>query len=60
MKKKKVYVLVTQGLEIYRTTNRKEAEKFMNESNEEWYKYCQNCYDEGIIPADNQVFMYEE
>lgn len=60
MKKKKVYVLVSQGLEIYRTTNRKEAEIFMNESNEEWRKYCQNCYDEGTRSADNQVFMYEE
>lgn len=59
-KKMTKYVLVSQGIEIYRTTNKEEAEKIMNESNKEWCKYCHKCYDEGEIPADNEVFMYEE
>ena len=32
----------------------------MNDTNEQWYKYCQMCIDNGDIPADNEVFMYEE
>lgn len=56
----KEYVLVSQGIEIYRTTNREEAEKIMAESNQKWLDYRQRCYDEGERPADNEVFLYEE
>jgi hypothetical protein len=54
------YVLVSQGMEIYRTTDKTEAENFMNKSNEHYYEYCQKCYDNYERPADNEVFMYEE
>lgn len=56
----KQYVLVSQGIEIFRTDDREEAEAIMNKSNEEWYEYCQQCYDNNERPADNEVFMYEE
>lgn len=56
----KQYVLVSQGIEIFRTFNKDEAEKMMNESNDEYRKYCQQCYDNNEPCADNEVFMYEE
>lgn len=56
----KEYILVSQGIEIYRTSNKKEAEEIMNKNNEEWHEYCQNCYEENEKPADNEIFMYEE
>ena len=54
------YVLVSQGIEIFRTKDKEEAEQMMNDDNEEWYKYCQWCYDNDERPADNEIFMYEE
>lgn len=56
----KEYVLVSQGIEIYRTTDKKEAEKMMNESNKSWREYVARCIEEGERPADNEVFMYKE
>lgn len=56
----KEYVLVSQGIEIYRTTNKEEAEKMMNESNKSWREYVERCIEEGERPVDNEVFMYEE
>lgn len=56
----KQYVLVSQGIEIYRTSDKLEAEIMMFDSNAEWYEYCQQCYDNNEAPADNEVFMYEE
>lgn len=56
----KEYVLVNQGIEIYRTSNQEEAEKMMNESNEQWHRYVNECIENGDRPADNEVFMYEE
>ena len=56
----KEYVLVSQGIEIYRTTDQEEAERIMNESNEQWCRYVNECIENGDIPADNEVFMYEE
>lgn len=58
--KAKEYVLVSQGIEIYRTTDKEEAEKMMNESNKSWREYVERCIEEGERPADNEVFMYEE
>jgi len=56
----KEYVLVSQGIEIYRTTDKIEAETMMNESNEEYYQYAQKCADNYEQCADNEVEMYEE
>lgn len=57
---KRKYILISQGIEIYYTTDKKEAERIMNESNKAWYKYRQECYDTGEKPVDNEMFMYEE
>lgn len=54
------YVLVSQGIEIGRTTDKKEAEEIMNDGNKEWYKYCEWCSDNDEQPTDNEIFMYEE
>ena len=54
------YVLVSQGIEIYRTKDKQEAEEIMNSENEDWYKYCERCADNDERPADNEIFMYEE
>lgn len=56
----KEYVLVSQGIEIYRTTDKEEAEMMMKDDNEDWLEYVQQCVDDGVIYADNEVFMYEE
>ena len=56
----KEYVLVSQGIEIYRTTDKIEAEMMMNDDNEDWLEYVQQCVDDGVRYADNEVFMYEE
>lgn len=56
----KEYVLVSQGVEIYRTKDKKEAEKIRDESNEDWLKYYENSLDRGERPADNRVYMYKE
>lgn len=58
--KPKQYVLVSQGIEIYRTTDKEEAERMMNESNSKYYEYLQRCADEGERPADNMIYLYEE
>ena len=56
----KEYVLVSQGIEIYRTTDKDEVETMMNESNKSWRGYVERCIEESERPADNEVFMYEE
>ena len=56
----KDYVLVSQGVEIYRTPDESEAREIMKKSNDDWRKYCQKCYDRGEVPADNEVFLDEE
>lgn len=56
----KEYVLVSQGIEIYRTTDKEEAVKMMDESNRTWREYVARCIEEWERPADNEVFLYEE
>lgn len=36
----KGYVLVSRGVEIYRTSNKEEAEKMVQKSNEDYHAYC--------------------
>lgn len=54
------YVLISQGIEIYRTKDKNEALGIMEQCNKEWYEYCQECYDNHEPCADNEIFMYEE
>lgn len=54
------YVLVSQGIEIFRTKDKTEALEIMEQNNKEWYEYCQRCYDNNEPCADNEIFIYEE
>lgn len=54
------YVLVSQGIEIYRTKDKDEAEAMQKESNDNWQRYVNECIENGDIPADNEVFLYTE
>ena len=54
------YVLVSQGVEIYRTKNWEEAKSMQTESNDVWKRYVNECLENGDVPADNEVFLYEE
>lgn len=54
------YVLVSQGIEIHRTTDKEEAERMMKDANTSWREYVERCIEEGEPYADNEVFMYEE
>ena len=54
------YILVSQGVEIFRTKDKNKAEKIQRENNEEWNKYFKECLDNGDTPADNEIFLYEE
>lgn len=56
----KEYVLISQGVEIYRTLDMEEARQMMQAANSEWYLYLERCAESGEFPADNEVFMYEE
>lgn len=56
----KQYVLVSQGVEIYRTSDKAKALNMMCEGNVNWHRYCKRCIETGERPADNEVFMYEE
>jgi hypothetical protein len=54
------YVLTSQGIEIYRTTDKNEAFNIMEKENEEWMNYRQTCIDNYEPCSDNEIFMHEE
>lgn len=54
------YILVSQGIKIYETLNKTEAEKIMNTSNADWHRYVEECIENFEPYADNEIFMYEE
>lgn len=54
------YVLVSQGIKIYETTNKEEAISLMKKANNDWIKYKQKCLDEGTRYADNEIEIFEE
>lgn len=54
------YVLVSQGIEIYRTKDKNEANNIMEKNNEEWNEYRQNCIDNYEPYADNEIYICEE
>lgn len=56
----KEYVLVSQGVEIFRTRDKSEAVKIMTSSNARYRKYQQKCHNVGESPVDNEVFLEEE
>jgi hypothetical protein len=54
------YVLVSQGIKIFETYDKQEAEFIMNAANQDWRDYVEKCAEENEPAADNEVFMYEE
>ena len=56
----KQYVLVSQGIEIYRTECEKEAKQMMEDMNKDYYDYLETIDYETEAPVDNEVFLYEE
>lgn len=51
----KEFVLVSQGIEIYRTKSQENAVNMVKEYNDEYFDYKQKCYDNYERPADNYV-----
>lgn len=54
---KKEYILISQWIDIFRTINLEQAENMMNEWNEKWRKYCEECAEINEKPADNEISM---
>ena len=53
--KDKEFVLVSQGIEIYRTKSQEKAINIVKKENDEYFDYQQKCYDNYERPADNYV-----
>lgn len=51
----KEFVLVSQGIEIFRTKSQEKAVNMVKEYNDEYFDYLQKCYDNYERPADNYV-----
>lgn len=54
------YVLVSQGIKIYETPFKEEAELMCRKSNEDYEKYRQECMDHNEPYADNEVEIVVE
>lgn len=54
------YVLVSQGVDIFHTQDKEEAEAIMIRANHDWRAYCEKCLACGERPVDNEVFLYIE
>jgi len=48
-------VLVSQGIEIYRTKSQENAVNMVKKENDEYFDYCQRCADNYERPADNYI-----
>lgn len=53
----KEFVLVSQGIEIYRTKSQEQAINMVKEHNDEYFDYKQKCFDNYERPADNYVYL---
>ena len=56
----KQYILVSQGIVVFRTLDKKKAEEIRDKNNEEHHKYLLECLVTQEKPVDNEMFMYEE
>lgn len=59
----KWFVLISQGMEIYRTKSQEEAINTIKKENDKWFKYVQKCKDNHEDYADNYIELeieYEE
>lgn len=53
----KWFVLVSQGMEIFRTKSQEVAINEVKKSNDDWFEYCQRCADNYERPADNYISL---
>ena len=60
MAEKIKYILVSQGIKIYETTNKEEADRIMKERNDDWNRSRERCIEDNELYADNEIFMFEE
>lgn len=51
----KEFVLVSQGIEIYRTKSQEFAVNMVKKENDEYFDYRQRCADNYERPADNYI-----
>lgn len=51
----KEFVLVSQGIEIYRTKSQEDAVNMVKKENDEYFDYRQRCADNYERPADNYI-----
>lgn len=51
----KEFVLVSQGIEIYRTKSQENAVNMVKKENDEWFDYKQRCIDNYEDYADNYI-----
>lgn len=51
----KEFVLVSQGIEIYRTKSQENAINYVKKENDEWFDYKQKCIDNYEDYADNYI-----
>lgn len=51
----KEFVLVSQGIEIYRTKSQENAVNMVKKGNDEWFDYKQRCIDNHEDYADNYI-----
>lgn len=56
----KEYVLVSQGVEIYRTRDKEKATRIMDEENQNYIKAVESARDGYEMPPDTRVEMFEE
>jgi hypothetical protein len=56
----KQYILVSQGVELFRTFDKQESEEYKDRENSDWSDYREKCTENFEQYADNEVFIYEE
>ena len=54
------YVLVSQGIELFRTYDKEEAEEYRDFENVAWLEYVEKCIANFEPYTNNKVFIYEE
>ena len=57
---RKEYVLVSQGVEIFRTYVEDDAVEYAEKSNEKWREYVERCVEIDEPYADGEVFVFVE
>lgn len=54
------YILLSQGIKIFETYDKDEAESIACRNNDKWLDYKQECLDNYEPYADNEIEIIEE